>query len=117
MQKPNSVEEYIAKAPEEIQDKLRELRKIIQDTVPEAQEKLSYSMPYYGYKGRLAYFAFAKKHIGLYLPPPVIEEHKEELKSYVTAMATVQFPHEKPLPKSLIVKLLRARVAKNEEKK
>lgn len=74
-------------------------------------------MPYYGYKGRLAYFGLAKNHIGLYIPPPVVADHKDELKEYKTATATVQFPNDKPLPISLIKKLVKARVKINEESK
>ena len=74
-------------------------------------------MLYYGYKGRLVYFAFAKKHIGLYIPPPVIQEHAKELKNYVTAKATIQFPLNKKLPIGLIKKLIKARVKINDEAK
>ncbi len=74
-------------------------------------------MPYYSYKGRLAYFALFKGHIGLYLPPPVIAEHKSELEDYETAMATVRFPLDKKLPVVLIKKLVKARMKKNEMRK
>ncbi len=112
-----NVDEYIASAPKEVQKKLKELRSLIQTIAPQAEEKLSYEMPYYGYKGRLVYFAYAKVHIGLYIPPPVIEEHANELKQYETAKATVRFPLDKELPISLIKKLITARVKKNDEKK
>ena len=115
--KPKSVDAYIAAAPKEVQSKLRELRTAIREAAPTAEERISYSMPYYGYKGRLAYFATFKNHIGLYVPTPVIEEHKGELKGYETAKATVRFPLDKKLPVALIKKLIRARVKKNEAKK
>lgn len=105
---------YIASAPKEVRAKLKELRKLILSVAPKAEENISYGMPYYGYKGRLAYFAHAKKHIGLYIPPPVIAEHKKELKDYVTAKATIQFQLDKKLPAKLIKKLVRARLNKNE---
>ena len=117
MKKAKDVDEYIAKAPKEVQGKLKELRIAIKSTAPHALEKISYGMPYYGYKGRLVYFAFAKKHIGLYLPPPVIQEHKSELKGYETSKATVRFPLDKKLPVVLIKKLIKDRMKKNEEKK
>jgi len=111
-----TVARYIKTAPKEARGKLAELRRIIRATVPKATERISYGMPYYGYKGRLAYFAFAKAHVGLYIPPPVIAEHKRELKRYGTARATVRFPLNKPLPVALIKKLIKARLHKNEEK-
>ena len=74
-------------------------------------------MPYYGYRGRLAYFRHWKAHIGLYIPTPVIEEYKSELENYETARATVRFPLDKKLPVVLIKKLVKARMKKNEAKK
>lgn len=112
-----SVEAYIAAAPKEVRSKLKELRAAIREAAPTAEERISYRMPYYAHKGRLAYFAAFKKHIGLYVPPPVIQEHKSELEGYGTARATVRFPLDKKLPISLIKKLIKARIKKNEAKK
>ncbi|MFZ1683798.1 MAG: DUF1801 domain-containing protein [Candidatus Zixiibacteriota bacterium] len=112
--KPTTVDEYIAQAPKEIQARLKQIRAAIKATAPGAEEKLSYSMPYYGYKGRLAYFAAFTRHIGLYIPTPTIEEHAKELGGWATSKATVQFPHEKKLPISLVKMLIRARVKTNE---
>jgi len=116
MKKAVSVDAYISEAPKELQGKLKELRRVIRATAPDAVEKISYGMPYYGYKGRLAYFALAKHHIGVYIPTPVIADFKRELKGYETAKATVRFPHGKKLPVGLIRKLIRARMTLNEAK-
>ena len=116
-QKPKTVDAYIATAPKEVRGKLKELRAAIKGSAPDAAERISYGMPYYHYKGRLAYFSFWREHIGLYLPTPVIEEHKRELKGYETSTATVRFPLGKKLPTLLIKKLIRARKMKNEAKK
>jgi len=108
------VDAYIAKAPKEIQQKLRELRKAIKQVAPDAEEKISYRMPFYSYKGRLAWFAAMKTHIGLYLRPPVIEEYKDDLVVYTTTKSAIHFPLDKKLPVSLIKKLVRARMKMNE---
>ncbi len=113
---PKTVEAYIAAAPKDMQPKLRQMRELILSAAPKVEEKISYSMPYYGYKGRLAYFAFAKEHIGLYIPPPIIAMHKDQLKKYHTAMATVRFPIDEKLPVTIIKKLVKARVKLNEKK-
>jgi uncharacterized protein YdhG (YjbR/CyaY superfamily) len=113
---PKDVDAYIASAPKEVQGKLKELRTAIKQVAPTAKERISYGMPYYEYKGRLAYFAFAKSHIGLYIPPPVIEEHKSELKNYETAKSTIRFPLDKSLPFALIKKLIKAKMKKNDAK-
>jgi uncharacterized protein YdhG (YjbR/CyaY superfamily) len=115
MKPVKDVDAYIAHAPKEVQGKLNKLRAVIRKTAPNAEERISYGMPYYGYKGRLAYFAYAKGHIGLYVPPPVIEEHKQELKAYGTSTATVRFPLHEKLPLMLIKKLVKARMKKNDE--
>src|SRR5690242_12196053 len=111
MLKDQTVDTYIASAPIDVQPLLKEIRKIIKESVPEAQEKMSYGMPYYGYKGKLVYFAFAKNHIGLYIPPPVIQDFEKELVDYQTAIATVRFPLDKKLPRALVKKLIKARVS------
>ncbi len=111
--KPKDVDAYIAAAPKEVQGKLKELRAVIRKTTPAAEERLSYGMPYYAYKGRLAYFSVWKSHIGLYVPTPVLEEHKSELGGYESTSATVRFPLDKKLPIALIRKLVKARVKKN----
>jgi uncharacterized protein YdhG (YjbR/CyaY superfamily) len=117
MRKAKDVDEFIAKAPKEFQGNLKALRAMILSAVPEAEEHISYGMPYYGHMGRLAYFAPWKKHIGLYIPPPIIGEHKDELGEYETTVSAVHLPLGKKLPKALIKRLIKARAKKNEEKK
>ena len=115
--KPKDVDAYIAEAPREVRAKLKEMRTLIKSTAPEATEKISYGMPYYDYKGRLAYFSHWKTHVGLYVPTPVIEEHQSELEGYSTNKATVRFPLDRKLPVGLIKKLVKARMKKNEAAK
>ena len=115
--KPENVDDYIAQAPKEAQEMLQELRATIKASAPEAEERISYGMPYYYYKGRLVYFQLWKKHIGLYVPTPVVEEHKSELEGYQTTNATIRFPLNEKLPLDLIKKLVEARVKKNDEEK
>lgn len=110
----NDIDAYMAEAPRDVRTKLVKLRAAIKASAPKAEERISYGMPYYAYKGRLAYFRHWKKHIGLYVPSPVIEEHKKELRDYETTMATVRIPIDKPLPIALVKKLIRARMRKNE---
>ena len=117
MERPKDVDAYIAAAPKELQAKLKQLRAAIKSAAPGAIEKNSYGMPYYGYKGRLAYFAYAKHHIGLYAMPPIVKDHEKELKKYQTSTATIRFPLDEKLPLALIKKLIKAGVKKNEARK
>lgn len=109
-----TVDDYISQKPEEIQNKLIQLRKLIKEIAPEAKEKISYGMPFYEYKGRLVYFALMKNHIGLYIPPPIIEQHKKELENYGTTVSAVHLPLDKDLPVALITQLIKARMKHNE---
>ncbi len=109
------VDTYIEMAPKDVQDKLREVRDIIRKVAPTARESISYRIPYYDYKGRLVWFGVSKSHIGLYLRPPIIENHKRELKGYVTTKSAVHLPLDKKIPASLIKKLVKARMKMNEE--
>ncbi len=117
MKKAKDVDEYILSAPKEMRAKLNELRAAIKSAAPKAEEKLSYGMPYYSYKGRLVYFGFAKKHIGLYPMPPITQEYAKELKKYQTGKATIRLPMDEKLPLGLIKKMVKARVRYNEEAK
>jgi uncharacterized protein YdhG (YjbR/CyaY superfamily) len=112
--KPRSVEEYISSVPKEAQPKLRALRDIIKAVAPEAEERISYGIPYYAYHGNLAYFRLSAHHVGLYLSPAVIEQHTKELAKYETAKATIRFPLSEDLPISLIRKLLKLGMRHNE---
>lgn len=116
MKQATSVDEYISDSPENVRDRLKQLRKVIKEVAPEAEEKISYGMPYYDYKGRLAYFAYAKNHIGLYAMPSYLEGHESGIKKYRTGKATLSFPLDKELPIGLIKKLLEVGVKYNETK-
>ncbi|SRR5258706_9840619 len=115
--RPQSVDEYIAGAPEEMQGRLNELRKLIKSLAPASEEKISYGMPYYGYKGRLVYFAYTKNHIGLYALFPDEQELKNDLKGYSTSKGTIRFPLNEELPLGLIKKLIKSKMKRNQEMK
>jgi len=108
------VDAYISAAPREAQEKLRAVRAAIVEVAPMASESISYRMPYYSYKGRLAWFGLQKTHIGLYLRPPVIEEHRKELAGYGTTKSAVHLPLDRKIPVSLVKKLVKARMKINE---
>jgi uncharacterized protein YdhG (YjbR/CyaY superfamily) len=111
----NDVDAYIATAPTVFQEKLHTLRAAILEAVPEANERLSYRMPYYDYYGRLAYFRLAKKHIGLYIPSPVIDQHRNNLAGIHAVQATIHLPLGEEIPVPLVQKLVKARARLNEE--
>jgi len=107
------VDAYIRASPKECRAKLTQLRGIIKSVAPEAEESISYRIPYYDYYGALVWYAAFKNHISIFLRPPIIAEHKQELKGYVTTKSAVHLPTDKSLPLALIRKLVRARMVKN----
>lgn len=116
-----TIDEYILQFPAEVQVILQELRQVIKETAPEAQEIISYQMPTFYLKGNLVHFAAYKKHIGFYPTPTGIEAFKDELSIYKGAKGSVQFPVDRPIPFNLIRKIVKFRVDENlkkaEEKK
>ena len=108
------MDDYISAAPKELQGKLKEVRAAIREVAPAAVESISYRMPYYSYKGRLAWFGLHRGHVGLYLRPPVIAEHRKELAGYETTKSAVHLPLDGKVPVQLIKKLVKARMKKNE---
>jgi uncharacterized protein YdhG (YjbR/CyaY superfamily) len=112
----NTVDEYIMQFPNEIQEILQELRRLVKDAAPEAEEKISYLMPTFYLNGILVHFAAYKKHIGFYPAPTGIEAFKDELSNYKNAKGSVQFPINKPMPLDLIRKIVEFRVSENRNK-
>jgi uncharacterized protein YdhG (YjbR/CyaY superfamily) len=112
------VEEYLAAVPEPARGTLLKLRETIRANVPaEATEGISYGMPAFRYKGALMGYAAFPNHCGLYpMSPAVIVAFKDDLAKYETSKGTIRFPVDKPLPASLIKKLVKARIAENERK-
>ena len=114
--KPKNIDEYISMFPDNIQELLKEIRAIIKEAAPEAEEIISYQMPAYKFHGMLIYFAAFKNHIGLYPRVSGIETFKEELSVYKGAKGSVQFPLNKPLPLDLIARIVRFRVTEKLKK-
>jgi uncharacterized protein YdhG (YjbR/CyaY superfamily) len=111
-----SIDEYILTFPPKIQEILENIRKVVKESAPDAQEKISYQMPTFVLHGNLVYFAAFKNHIGFYPTPSGIEAFKDELSVYKGAKGSIQFPLEKPIPYELISKIVKVRVAENIKK-
>lgn len=111
-----SIDDYIATFPTEVQEILKTLRQFIREAAPDAKEKISYQMPAFVLHGNLVYFAAYKKHIGFYPGASGVEAFKAELSEYKGAKGSVQFPLEKPLPYELISRIVTFRIAENIKK-
>lgn len=103
--KPQTIDEYIAAQEEAVQPRLRDLREIIRAAIPEAEERISWSMPTYRKGQNLIHFAASKKHIGLYPGGEATAVFAEELKDYSVSKGTIRLPYDRDLPAELIAKI------------
>jgi len=98
---PETIDAYILEQPEDIQKYLYQMHGILQAALPDAQERISWSMPTYWNQHNIVHFAGFKKHIGFYPGPQAIEMFEE----YKTSKGAIQFPYNKPLPAELIAEI------------
>jgi uncharacterized protein YdhG (YjbR/CyaY superfamily) len=111
--KYETVDEYIATFPKNVQAVLQEVRLAIKEAAPEAKEAISYQMPAFKLNGILVWFAAHKNHIGFYPRVSAIEAFKKELSGYEVSKGTVKFPLDKPIPLDLVKKIVKFRVKEN----
>ena len=100
------VSEYINKQELTQKEVLIKVRKLIQELLPQAEEKMSYGVPAFKLNGKQILYAAFKEHLGLYPEPEIIEKFKDELKDYETAKGTIKFSLKNPIPYDLIKKII-----------
>jgi uncharacterized protein YdhG (YjbR/CyaY superfamily) len=114
----NGVDEYLASIPEPARTTLKKVRAAIRSVAPpEATEVISYGIPTFKYKGMLASFAAFSDHCSLFPGAGPTTEFKNELNKFQTSKGTIRFAPDKPLPVTLLKKLVKLRIAENERKK
>jgi uncharacterized protein YdhG (YjbR/CyaY superfamily) len=105
-----TIDEYIDGFPQHVQEILQQIRQIIRDAAPEAEEAIKYQIPTFVLDGNLVHFAAFAKHIGFYPTPSGIEQFQADLATYRTAKGSVQFPLDRPIPYHLIKRIVASRV-------
>lgn len=110
------VDEYINTAPKEAGDKLRELRVILREVAPKANETLKWGSPVFEEERILFSYSAYKTHLNFMPTRSSLEPFKTELEKYKTGRDTIQIPYDKPLPKALIRKIATYRVKEVREK-
>ena len=103
-EKPKTIDEYILSQNEEYQEDLKLIRDTLRYALPEAEERISWSMPTYWKEHNILHFAALKTHIGLYPGPAAIEHFANELKDYKTDKGTIRIPYGK-VESELIIKI------------
>jgi uncharacterized protein YdhG (YjbR/CyaY superfamily) len=111
MEKPASVRAYLKTLTPEQRSAVQKLRETIAAAAPDADEGITYSMP--GFlldgKGFVAYAAFNDHFSFFPMSTRAIDAHRDELGSRVTGKGTVRFEYGRPLPTTLVKKLVRTR--------
>jgi uncharacterized protein YdhG (YjbR/CyaY superfamily) len=110
-------DEYFAQIAERARSTLNKVRATIRSAVPaETAEVISYGIPAFKSKKMLVWYAAFSDHCSLFPTASVIEKFKEELKPFRTSKGTIHFPVDKPLPATLVKKMVKARLAQVEGK-
>lgn len=105
--KPKNIDEYIAAQEETVQPRLKEMRSLIRSAIPEAEERISWSMPTYWKGKNLLHFAAFKKHLGFYPGDEAVARFKDELKDFDVSKGTIRLPYSADLPAELIQRMAR----------
>jgi uncharacterized protein YdhG (YjbR/CyaY superfamily) len=110
---PASIDEYIAAAAPAARPLLEEIRRVVREAAPEAEELISYRMPAFRQHGILIYFAAFKQHIGVF--PPVAGDAKlqKALEPYAGPKGNLRFPMDRPMPYALIRRIVRLKLKQN----
>jgi uncharacterized protein YdhG (YjbR/CyaY superfamily) len=113
-----TVNQYLAAVPKPARSTLKKVRAAIRAAAPaETTEVISYGIPMFKYKGMLIGYAAFPKHCSLFLATSsLLKQFKNELSRYQTSKGTIRFPTDQPLPVSLVKKIVKARVAQNDQK-
>jgi uncharacterized protein YdhG (YjbR/CyaY superfamily) len=108
----NTVDEYLAQVPDPQRAELDRIRAFVKQTVPEAEESISYMMPAFKYKKKpLIYYAAFKNHLSIFPTSGPTETLKDQLKDFNASKGTIQFTLEHPLSDALLGEILHTRVS------
>jgi uncharacterized protein YdhG (YjbR/CyaY superfamily) len=106
----DSIAEYLASFPKDVQQVLRAVRAAVRKAVPKAQESLSYNIPTYRLDGQVViYFAGWKAFVSVYPANVADAALTKAMTPYKTSKGTLQFAYGQPVPLKLIERLAKAR--------
>lgn len=106
------IDEYLKKVAEPQKSELERIRKIVHETVPEANEVISYGMPAFKYKNHyLIGFNALKDHMSIFPTSGPIEALKDKLQDYSLSKGTIRFTLDNSIPEPLVKEVLFSRLA------
>ncbi len=104
---PKTGLEYIDAQPIETHPHLTEMMMLIRNSVPNANERILWSMPHFEKEGKSISFSACKKHVSFYVGVEAIEKFASELNGFVTKKNAIYFPYDKALPAELIQNIVK----------
>lgn len=115
--KPTTIDEYLAALDEPARVRLRELRALAQDAVPEASEALRWGAPAYLHpRGTILFVCSAHRHhVNFTVTPSTREAFAEELAGFETGKGSVKLPWTTPVPTQLLRRMIAHRVREFED--
>jgi uncharacterized protein YdhG (YjbR/CyaY superfamily) len=108
----DEVDEYLQGVDEPKRSTLQALRRTILEIAPDAEQVISYRVPAFRVRGQtVAGFAAFRDHLS-YLPfsGSVLAQLADELEGYTMTKSALHFPVDRPLPKTVVKKLIAVRL-------
>lgn len=107
------IETYISQLDQPKRSTLTKMRELILDVIPDAEETFAYNIPTFKMDGKsIIGIAAFKDHCSCFpFSGWVVEHLAGELTEYSTSKGTIRFAVDRPLPKSLVAKVIKARLA------
>jgi uncharacterized protein YdhG (YjbR/CyaY superfamily) len=112
------VDEYIELQSAKVRNILTEIRQTIKETVPEAEEFISYRMPAFRFHGMLVWYAAFTHHYSIFIPGQIMNLFQDELKPFELSKSNsgIKIPLDKPVPVQLLSKIIKTAAQANLEK-
>ena len=116
-QPPKTVDDFLAALPDDFRLALEKLRKTIKVAAPNADETISYRIPFYKQHGMLVGFSAAKEHCTFHIiSATILRDNAKALAAFTTGKGSIQFTPEKPIPAAIVKKIVKARLSENEQR-
>lgn len=113
-----TVDEFVAEAPTAARPVLEQIRKVVKQAVPDAEETMGYGKPYYKYHGWMTGVSLYTKHLGVEIWDGLSDEDRETLETlgYKTGSKNFQIQYDQEVPAELLTQLVKAQAKRNEQK-
>src|SRR5215467_8744973 len=111
--RPTTIDEYFAPLPAGQRATLQKLRKAIHAAAPKAEECINYGLAAFRINGKsIAGLGASANHLSYYpMSGSITKTLAKDLDRYDTTKGAIRFPVNRPLPATLVQKLVKARIA------